>query len=166
MFARGIRVWFWTRKRNFFSLLLRDCPSGPPSHLSSEYFRLFPSSCSHLHLVPGLISTESNLLPLMFSWCDAKWSTGLRLYRYSVVFKSNCTVLGSLEPRQWCTWPSAYNLLRMLIDTELLQLIVWLTLHLNWWHLHTPSKPISHPIITVSTRLPPGKNIISCYMKY
>ena len=107
------------------------------------------------------------LLPICVHVVVLSEALGLSLYCNTfVVSMSNCTVLESLESRQWCTWPSAYNLLHRLIATEFLQVTAWLTLHLIRWQLPTPSWSISHTIIIVSSGLPPGWDIIACHVKY
>ena len=100
--------------------------------------------------------------PHMFLWCGAKWSTWAEpLLQYSCCVYQQ--LLGFLEPHQWHTWPSAYNLLHRLDDTELLQLTVWLALQLIRGQVHTPSRSISHPLICVSKGLPTGSDVIACH---
>ena len=98
--------------------------------------------------------------PHMFSVVELSEALGLCLYSNTVVMSmSNSTVLGSLEPHQWCTWPSAYNLLYRLVGKELHQLTVWLILHIISLKLPTPTGSISHPLIRISTGIPTDRHI-------
>ena len=116
--------------------------------------------------MPGL-NMHGIILPasICFHGVVLSEAHGLSLYSNTTVMSlSNCTVLGILEPHQWRTWPSAYNLLHSLIGTELLHLTVWLILHLIWGQLPTPSRSISHLLISVSAGLPTGRDIITCHV--
>jgi len=123
------------------------------------------------HLLPSgarvTYAWKNTSCPHIFRGVVLSEAHGLSLYCNMVlVSMGNCTVLGTLEPHQWITLPSEYNLLHRLAGTHLLQFTVWLTLHLIWGQLPTPSTSISHPLITFTTGLPTGRDIIACDVKY